>query len=470
MGNKYRNLTKNTAIFAVSSFGTKFLAFLLIPLYTNVLTTKEYGIADVITATSTLLIYIFTINIASAVLRFAIERKKGKENILSYGIRVILVGSIILCCILCIACSIGFKGWESYYFVFTFLSFFSNSLYQVMTNYLRASDRILEVGIAGLISSVCIIVSNLYFLLVAKIGIIGYLISLSIGPLAGALYSIRKARLPVNVYIKCSCNSDMKRQMRAYCIPLIFNDLALWINVFLDKYFVTALCGADQNGIYAVANKIPTILATIYMVFSQAWNISAVQEFDREDTDGFFTNVYSIYNALVVLACSVLIILNKTIAHIMFAKEFYDGWRYSSILLLAIMFNALTSFQGSVFSAVKNTRILARTTLVSAGANICLNSLLIPRCGVTGAAIATAVSYTVMWAIRGYYMNEYIVIHRRYMMDYVMYAFLILQVVIEHVQPRFILGQVIVLLAIIIVYRNDYISLVRHAIMRRNRR
>ena len=82
MKEKYKYLTKNVLIFAVSSFGTKFLSFLLVPFYTSVLTTAEYGIADIITTTATLMMYICTVNIADAVLRFAIERKKDQCEIL----------------------------------------------------------------------------------------------------------------------------------------------------------------------------------------------------------------------------------------------------------------------------------------------------------------------------------------------------------------------------------------------------
>ena len=48
--------------------------------------------------------------------------------------------------------------------------------------------------------------------------------------------------------------------MRGYSIPLIFNGVAWWMNNSIDKYFVTVICGAAQNGIYAVSYKIPTII------------------------------------------------------------------------------------------------------------------------------------------------------------------------------------------------------------------
>ena len=252
--------------------------------------------------------------------------------------------------------------------------------------------------------------------------------------------------------------------MRTYCIPLIFNDLALWINVFLDKFFVTTICGPSQNGIYAVANKIPTILATVYMVFTQAWNLSAIQEFDKDDKDGFFTNTYSLYNAIVILACSILIILNTTIAKVLFAKEFFEGWKYSSVLLIAILFNALTSFQGSIFSAVKDTGILAKTTIVSAIVNIVLNALLIPMFGVMGASIATVSSYVVMWIIRHRKLNKYIKLHRNFKVDIITYILLIVQVILEHSVSHMIPIQICITLVIIVIYRKAYKSLIDYAV------
>lgn len=80
---KYKYLGKNTLIFAISSFSTKFLSFLLVPLYTSFLSTAEYGKIDLITTTSTLLVYVLTINIADSVLRFTIENVKESEKILA---------------------------------------------------------------------------------------------------------------------------------------------------------------------------------------------------------------------------------------------------------------------------------------------------------------------------------------------------------------------------------------------------
>ena len=54
--NKYTTLISNTIIFALGTFGSKLLVFLLMPLYTSVLTTAEYGAMDVVVNVSNMLL------------------------------------------------------------------------------------------------------------------------------------------------------------------------------------------------------------------------------------------------------------------------------------------------------------------------------------------------------------------------------------------------------------------------------
>ena len=449
MNEKYKYLGKNTLIFAISSFGTKFLSFLLVPLYTNVLSTEEYGTADLITTTATLLIFVLTINIAEAVLRFSIERKTNQNEILSYGIRVLLLGTLWCGIGLGVVALTRLLLWPPHYYLFVLLTFFSTALYQILTNYLRGVDKVRQVAVAGIISALALILSNILFLLIIKIGIVGYLISLVLGPLVASIYCILVIREPGKVYIRNLCDAETMRAMRAYCIPLIFNNIALWINAFLDRYFVTYYCGVGENGIYSVASKIPTILATCYTVFSQAWNLSAIKEFDPEDKDGFFSKTYEVYNSLIVTVCSVLILLNIPLAKFIYAKEFFAAWQYSSILLISVMFNSLTIIIGSIFSAVKETKAIATTTVLSAVVNTILNAILIPLIGALGAAIATAVAYLVMWAARLVMSRKYIKFRVNWIRDCVIYCVLGLQIVFEHMNGHMYVGQVLCLASII---------------------
>ena len=71
---KYLYLIKNIGVLTLSNLGSKILAFLLIPLYTSVLSTEQYGVFDLAQTTVSLCIPILSINISSAALRLKIKR------------------------------------------------------------------------------------------------------------------------------------------------------------------------------------------------------------------------------------------------------------------------------------------------------------------------------------------------------------------------------------------------------------
>lgn len=449
MNEKFKYLGKNTLIFAISSFGTKLLSFFLVPLYTNILSTSEYGTVDILTSTATLLIFIFTLNISDGVLRFALDKKEDSKEIFTYGLSVLSKGALLLSILLLIVRCTGLLDWANHYYIFLIIYFILNTLYEIISNYLRAIDKVKDVAVIGIISSLALIVSNLFLLLVLKIGMTGYLISILVGPLVAILYGVSKLDYSFTD-LKNICDDKTKQEINSYCRPLVINSLALWINGYLDKYFITAICGIGENGIYSVASKIPSILAICYSIFSQAWTLSAVRDYDAEDKDGFISNTYKIYNSLLVCVCSILILLNIPLARFLYAKDFFEAWKYSSVLLIAIMFNAMTAFLGGLFSATKNSKILAFTTILSALTNTILNAILIPIMGTLGAAIATAIAYAVMFLSRYYVIKKYIKLDTNIILEISLYILLSIQVVFEHLSNHFYIGQIIIVILIFV--------------------
>ena len=166
MNRKYKELARNTALFTISSFGSKILTFLLVPLYTNVLTTGDYGVADIISTSVSLLIYILTLNISAAVLRFAIDDIENRKAILSIGLRISVVGSTILALAVFICYILNLFEWEPYCYIFLVLLFVGSNINDILNNYLRAIDKITEVVVSGLLVTVITIGCNILFLVV----------------------------------------------------------------------------------------------------------------------------------------------------------------------------------------------------------------------------------------------------------------------------------------------------------------
>ena len=91
--NKY--LIKNTLVFILGNLGSKLISFFLIPLYTNALTTTQYGTADLVTTVSTVAVPILTLNICESVMRFALDKNADTRQITQIGTNIFLIGCII---------------------------------------------------------------------------------------------------------------------------------------------------------------------------------------------------------------------------------------------------------------------------------------------------------------------------------------------------------------------------------------
>ena len=90
--NKYATLISNTVIFALGTFGSKLLVFLLMPLYTSYLTTAEYGAMDVVVNVSNMLLPLVIVSINDGVIRFGMDRAYHRQDVFSTGIWVSLAG------------------------------------------------------------------------------------------------------------------------------------------------------------------------------------------------------------------------------------------------------------------------------------------------------------------------------------------------------------------------------------------
>lgn len=452
---KYRYLAKNTILFTISSFGSKILSFLLVPFYTNILTEAEYGTADLVTTTSSLLLFVVTLCISDAVLRFAIENRKTQQGVFGYGLRVVLKGSAITGFVLYAFSFFNPFNWETYIYVSLLLTIFFSAIYQLISNYLRAIDLIVHVAIMGILVTVFTISFNLILLLIVKAGVVGYLISFLAGYAFSSIYGLTILFFEDRNCFTSICDRKTQREMIHYSLPLVFNGVAWWMNNSLDRYFIIYYCGIAVNGLYAVASKIPTIITVVNQIFNQAWNLSAIKEFDAEDSNGFFSKVYSSYNSMLVLSCSVLVLANIPLARFLFSKGFFEAWNYSSILVFTAVFAALSGYFGSVFVAVKNSRIFGVSTVIAAIINALLNWVLIPVYGGIGGAVATAISFFLVWLIRFVCASRIINLNINIGRDIVSYILLIFQIVVEHTNSHMYLIQICIFFTLIVLFRRE---------------
>lgn len=452
----YKKLGVNISLFSISSFGTKLISYFLVPLYTNCLSTAEYGTVDMLGVIVQLLVPVFTFDIADAVIRYTLDENESKAQIFLIGMKIIALGSTILVALLFAAKATGLLPISTGYCLFVFSSFFLTSIYTTMTNYFKGRDRVGDIVIAGLLCSLTNCLLNLVFLLKYKLGIPGYLyanlLSLFIPVVFLVVQAIRYGFLGYKN--KLSIDRQLQAKMLKYSMPLIVNGLSWWINNSLDRFFVNSICGIEANGLLAVAYKIPSILSMFQTIFNQAWTMSAVQEFDPRDEKGFISNIYNSYSCEMSIACGGLLIMNIPLAILLYKKDFFVAWNYTGFLILSSLIGAMSICISGVFNAVKDSKSLGFSTLAGAIVNTALNATLIPVYGVTGAVLATLVSNVVIWIYRMIKVRQYATLKLNLRRDIIAYLLLLAMCACGLTETHLYPVQVVCMFIIILLYQS----------------
>ena len=398
ISNRVKYLLKNTGILGLCMFSSKIMVFLLVPIYTSVLSTSAYGTYDLAVTTMHLLYPVLTINIAEAVMRFLMDKDSEKRAVIGFSIRIIsaaifVMGILIACnSIFCLWTDIN--GLEVYIFCYFVAYILHNWLIQTA----KGLEEIKCMGFAGLMGTVTMLLLNIILLLYFKSGLKGFFVANTLGEFIPALYIAIHIR--VWKYFRFKQNKDLQLQMLKYCAPMILVAIGWWANSSTNKYVVAWICGASANGLFSVAYKIPTILTTVQQIFIQAWQVSAVKEYDSKESSKFYKSVFIHSNALMCIACSIIIIFNRLLASFLFANEFYNAWSFVPFLLVSSMLNAASGYIGAILLAQKNVKSITLSAVIGICANALVGIVLVFAIGVQGAAIAVVVSSFIIFFIR----------------------------------------------------------------------
>lgn len=406
--NKYQKLLNNTLIFAIGTFGSKLLSFILVRLYTGCMTTAQYGTADLLYQAANVIYPIVTLSMADALIRFGIDKAYDNKKIYTIALTTTAGGLAVLLLFTPLINSLeAFRGYGLLLFVYCFFSSFK----QLAASFVRARGLVKLFAIDGIFSTLIIVVSNLILLLKFDLGVTGYVCSIIISDALSLLGLVIISELYKFFDIK-SLDKTLFKEIVKYSLPLVPTYILWWITSASDRYFVIAMVNSAENGIYSAAHKIPTLLLLVTTLFYQAWQMSAIENKDDSDLSGYYKQVYGAYSSLLFIAAAGLIMIAKPFTYILVdndpEKNFVFGYHYTPILIIAMIFQCLCQFLSSIYNVRKKSVNSMVTSIVAAVVNIVLDILLIPRLGAYGAGIATMTAYFACFMVRVFDTRSYV--------------------------------------------------------------
>lgn len=410
--NKYKKLLSNTLIFGIGTFSSKVMVYLLMPLYTALLSKAEYSTADLITQAANLIMPLAAIGMYDGIFRFSIDAGDKKKEVFSSGMALLLLGSAVFILLSPILwCFDYFDGYNWLIVVFVITA----NLQCAVSFYVRGLGHTKMYALQGIINTALNIALNIVFLVCYDMGVLGYVLSVVVANVLVTLFLILSMRLYREFDIKL-IKKDTVVAMLKYSVPLIPNTVFIWVNSVANRFIVAYYCGDDVNGLFAAALKIPTAITLLTTVFTEAWQLSAVTDADENGRGAFYRDVFKSYLGLICMAGSALIALSKVFTVLLMDVSYYDAWQFMPTMIISTVFLSLATFMGSVYLVRKKSVMSLVTSMTGAAVNILVTLILIPAfmekygliIGAQGAALGSVAGYFTVYVIRAFNAQNYV--------------------------------------------------------------
>lgn len=397
-------LAKNTAILTVGKLCTQCISFFLLPLYTAILSTEEYGTFDLLVTYSTLLLPLVNWQLDQGLFRFMLDQRGNKEEQRKLFSTLLLSSTIqsLVYIILFILVEPFLKIKNAYFLLLYVVLHVYTALF---LQFVRGLGYNVKYTIASFISASATTILNVIALAFLKMGLQGLFMSTLTAQIFTLLYLVASSKSWEYFSIK-SIQPSVFRKVSTYSVPLIPNNLAWWVVNASDRTIIAYFLGTAINGIYSIANKFPNVFIQFYNILNLSWTETVSLHYSDKDRDEFLTETMTSLFKLFAAACFGIIACMPFVFPILINTKYDAAYNQILILMYAMLFRVLVGLYSCVYVAQKNAKKIAYTSISAAIINIVVDLLLINKIWLYAASISTLVAFLSMFIIRYFDVNK----------------------------------------------------------------
>ena len=225
-------------------------------------------------------------------------------------------------------------------------------------------------------------------------GICAFSASIILSCIAFAIYTLRRAPFTLRRY---PIISPVGKELLLFSLPLLgvtmLNFVFMWTDSLMLGYFRTSEVVGLYNAAFPLAQLITLALTSMSFIYvpiaSQLYSQNLIGEVKRA-YQVLTKWIFSVSLPFFLL----LFLFPETILSVFFGASYADAAMALRILSLGLMFHTFLGANGMTLLVMGKTKLLMWASLLAASLNVILNIALIPRWGITGAAIASLISYS----------------------------------------------------------------------------
>lgn len=418
MSNRTNALFRNTVILGVGQFIPKIVALVVLPLMTMALNTSDYGIYDIVLSAESLFMPLLTLQIQQAIFRKSIQYgKEERKKYVSSGYFFLILSYVLWCPCLLFFLTAVFKA-SLINACCIYLYYIVYASYDTLGQTVRGigKNSVYSLGIIGYSLINLVFILGLY----SKNGlnIKSIFLASTVAYIITIFYYIFSGKIYLDMQFKSFSKSSLYELLH-YSIPIIPSSVSLWIVNLSDRMLITFFLGSSYNGIYAVANKIPNLIASVYSVFNLAWTETAARAMEHDnDADSYYSVMFDVMlrgltgMLLILMSCAVLIF------DLLINEKFSEAFVQIPILFVGVFLNSIVSFFGGLYIAKQKTKQVGYSSIAGALINILINLILINKYRLYAASLSTVISFGIIVVFRAINIKK--IINIKYDLSHIM--------------------------------------------------
>ena len=387
---------KTTFIYGLGFLGLRMISFLLLPLYTHLLSPSDTGVVFIVYTVLAFLNTVYSRGMDSALIKFYDNSKQ--PSIISTSILYSIKHAGVLCALLLMiiwVCSlwglINLSVFSNIIILGLLLVLFFDMLSSRCMTVLRLQERPFYYLFASFTSVVSNLLLNIYLIKYLNMGLQGALWAIIVASIIQII--IFSPLIIFNVRFNVF-DSELLIKMKGFSLPFLPAAIFLILIELSDRWMIGLMSGGGTAdvGLYGTGYKFGSVI----MLCVRAFNLNWQPYYLKHNTQTTFYKVGSLFLSILIILSTLIAIIWPVFFAIFIGEAYWEGGAIIPIVAISYIFYGLFILQmPSLYLKDKE-----RWAPVFLGAgfivNIISNCFLIPLYGYYGAAVATLFAYFVM--------------------------------------------------------------------------
>ena len=413
--NHIKKIFSHSLIYGVGNILNRFLGFLLLPLYTHYFSPEQFGIFSLVYAFWFFAAVFYLFGMETAFQKFFVEAKEISEQKKIFGstLILILISSIIFSGIIFILSPYISKLLTGNYnsenlFKLLSILLIIDALSRFPMIVLNARERSKTYTVINISTVLINIFFNVLFIIIFRWGIesifYAFIISYSYQFVISFISCIK--------YFSFIFDKAQIRSLTSFGISFLFYGLFLISLDLIDRFFLGYFKGEGAVGIYSACYRIGMAMNLIISGFRTAWIPFFLNLKDEENNKEIFSRIFSLFTFGAMLLFLIISLFANDIVQIKIGsitfldQKYWSGMVIVPYILLAYFFFGLYTNLNIASYYENKIKYLIISTFAGCVSNIIFNLILIPPFSIMGAAIATLLSYFIMFIVLYVYSQK----------------------------------------------------------------